>query len=91
MVRKNYEVLSFDALLSPLLKNVPYRFLSPWIPFTSNDDVVAKSNDAEMSCPYSLHEDHIVIDSKWGEFLLVNYDKLTQFTEKELRKYLKLK
>lgn len=91
LVRKNYEVLSFDALLSPLLKNVPYRFLSPWIPFTSNDDVVAKSNDAEMSCPYSLHEDHIVIDSKWGEFLLVNYDKLTQFTEKELRKYLKLK
>lgn len=86
-----YVEWDLDSLLSPLLKNVPYRFLSPWIPFTSNDDVVAKSNNPDTRCPYSLHEDHIVINPKWGKYFLDNYNKLTQFVEKELRSYMKIK
>ena len=86
-----YDKWGLDSLLSPLLKNVPYRFLSPWIPFTSNDDVVAKSNDPDTKCPYALHDDHITINPIWGDYFLENYVKLTQFAEKELRSYLKIR
>lgn len=84
-----YDKWELNILLSPLLNNVPYRFLSPWIPFTSNKDVVAKSNAPDTKCPYSLHDDHITINPIWGDYFLDNYDKLTQFAEKELRLYLK--
>ena len=84
-----YDEWKWDALLKPLLNNVPYRFLSPWIPFTNNDDVVAKSNDPDTKCPYALHDDYLTINPIWGDYFLENYDKLTQFAEKELRLYLK--
>lgn len=86
-----YDKWELNFLLSPLLKNVPYRFLSPWIEFTNNDEVAAKSNDSDMRCPYALHDDYITINPIWGNYFLKNYNQLTQFTEKELRKYLKLK
>jgi len=86
-----YDKWDLNTLLSPLLKNVPYRFLSSWIPFTNNKDVVAKSNNPDLRCPYSLHDDHITINPIWGDYLLKNYDKLMQFTEKGLRTYLKIR
>ena len=86
-----YDKWELNTLLSPLLKNVPYRFLSPWVPFTDNDDVVAKSNDPETRCPYALHDDYITINPIWGDYFLENYDKLTQFAEHELRLYLKIR
>ena len=86
-----YERSHLDRILSPLLKNVPYRFLSPWIPFTDNEDVKTKSNQEELMCPYSLHEDHISINSAWCDFLLEYYDKINSFTVKELHSYLNLK
>lgn len=86
-----YDKWELKTLLSPLLKNVPYRFLSPWIPFTSNDDVVVKSNNSDSRSPYSLQDDHITINPIWGNYFLENYDKLTQFVEKELRLYLKIR
>lgn len=90
-VLEYYDEWGWDSLLMPLLKNVPYRFLSPWIPFTDNDDVVSKSNNPDTRCLYSLHGDYIKINPLWGEYLIDNYDKITQFVEKELRKYLKCK
>lgn len=78
-----------ESFLSPLLKNVPYRFLSPWIPFTNNDAVIAKSNEKDAVCPYSLHEDYIEINPRWSSYLINNYDKIVEFIEKELRVYLK--
>ena len=86
-----YDKWELNTLLSPLLKNVPYRFLSPWIPFTDNNDVVVKSNDPDTNCPYALHDDHITINPIWGDYFLENYDKLTQFVEKELKLYLKIR
>ena len=86
-----YFSITIYTLLSPLLKNVPYRFLSPWIPFKSNDDVVAKSNNPDSRCPYSLHDDHITINPIWSDYFLDNYDKLTQFAEKKLKMYLKIR
>ena len=84
-----YERSHLDNMLSPLLKNVPYRFLSPWIPFTSNEDVVAKSNNKNARCLYSLQDDHITINPIWDDYLKENYAELIAFIETELRKYLK--
>jgi hypothetical protein len=86
-----YERGHLDNLLSSLLKNVPYRFLSPWIPFTDNDDVITKSNNPDTRCLYSLHDDHITINPIWSDYLIENYYMLTQFVEKELRSYLKIR
>ena len=88
-VRESFYEWKWNTLLMPLLNNVPYRFLSPWIPFTSNDDVKSKSRNTEIRCPYSLHSDHIMVNPIWGDYLVKNYDKISFFVEKELRSYLK--
>lgn len=84
-----YEALEVGKTLSPLLKNVPYRFLSPWIPYTDNDDVIDNSKNPDLRCPYSLHEFYITINPIWGDYLIDNYDKIAQFIDNELRIYLK--
>ena len=53
-----------DKILEPLLKNVPYRFLSPWIPYTTDEEVVEKSNSADCACLYALQDDSILYH-KW--------------------------
>lgn len=86
-----YERSHLDHLLSPLLKNVPYRFLSPWIPFTDNADVIAKSIHKDSRCLYGLYDDHIAINPVWSNYLIDNYDKIMQFIENGLRNYLNCK
>lgn len=86
-----YERDHLDRMLAPLLNNVPYRFLSPWIPFTSNEDVVAKSNEKDSVCPYSIHDDYIVINPMWREYLKEHYNEIVQFIEVGLRQYLRIK
>ena len=85
-----YERDHLNRILGPLLNNVPYRFLSPWIPFTSNEDVVAKSNEKDSDSPYSIHDDYIVINPIWREYLKEHYNEIIQFIEKGLRQYLKI-
>ena len=84
-----FERSHLDRLLSPLLNNAPYRFLSPWIPFTSNEDVVARSKEKNARCLYSLQDDHIAINPIWCKYLNENYDRIEAFIEKELCLYLK--
>jgi superfamily II DNA or RNA helicase len=84
-----YERSHLNRFLSPLLRNVPYRFLSPWIPFTSNDDVIVKSNDQNTRCLYSIHDDGISINAIWRDYLIENYNKIIAFIENELRIFLK--
>ena len=85
-----YNKAGLESTLSPLLKNVPYRFLSPWIPFTSNEEVIAKSNEKGARCPYSLQDDHITINPIWSDYLLKNYYEIISFIEKELLSFLDL-
>ena len=59
-------------LLMLLLNNVPYRFLSPWIPFTNNVEVTAKSKEIESRCPYSIANDHVIINPLWSNYLMKN-------------------
>lgn len=89
--RRYYIKLEVYKTLKPLLKNVPYRFLSSWIPFTDNADVAKKSSDPNIRCPYSLHDDRIDISPIWRDYLIDHYDALTQVVEKELKSFLKIK
>lgn len=87
-LNKKYDTLNVNTILSPLLKNVPYRFLSPWIPFTDNDDVKRKTWNQESRCPYELHNDHVVISDLWREFLTDYYNSIQLLTEYGLESYL---
>lgn len=87
-ISENYS--SLESLLTPLLKNVPYRFLSPWITFTSNDDVKEKSAGSDNKCLYALFDDHITIKDYWKKYLLDHYDQLSLFIEMSLKSHLKL-
>lgn len=84
-----YKLMDLDQLLSPLLKNVPYRFLSPWIPFTSIDEVTAKSNESDATCLYALKEDFLLINAQWFDYICNHYDDIVEFIKRELTSYLK--
>lgn len=43
--------------LYTLTVNVPYRFLSPWINYTSDNDVIVRSHTYENGCLYSIQKD----------------------------------
>ena len=90
-VREHYHEWNWNTLLMPLLNNVPYRFLSSWIPFTNNEEVMAKSKNTELRCPYIMTDDLVTINPLWSDYLVENYDKINLFIEKELRSYLKCK
>ena len=89
-LNKIYEDRNIKSLLSPLLKNVPYRFLSPWIPFTSNDDVMNKSCSPDSRCPYELYNDYIIISKLWSETLIDYYESIQLLADYGLDAYLKI-
>lgn len=90
VVAEQYDKLRLGKILSPLLKNVPYRFLSPWIRFSGNNDVVAKSQSSDINCLYELHNDHITIKELWKDYLFEHYDEVIEYIESNLRQYLKI-
>lgn len=59
--------------------NVPYRFLSPWIRYTCDEDVVKKSQNFENQCLYAIYGDEIVINEIWVDYLTENYTILRDF------------
>lgn len=42
-LRQHYSSQGVNKILAPLVKNVPYRFLSPWIKYTTDNEVIEKS------------------------------------------------
>lgn len=87
-LNKKYDTLNINTILSPLLKNVPYRFLSTWIPFTDNDDIIKKTWNPESRCPYELHNNYVVISDLWRGFLIEYYNSIQLLTEYGLESYL---
>lgn len=85
----HYLLHDIKQILSPLLKNVPYRFLSPWIKYTSDEDVVGKSNRFDFSGPYSLMKDEIVLKEDWWKFIQKNYQDICDFTMRSFVEYVK--
>lgn len=88
-LRAHDESQMISKILEPLLKNVPYRFLSPWITFTSNDDVVNKTREDGYTGPYSLFEDHIVLRKSWWEYIQSHVKDVYDFTLQSFIAYAK--
>ena len=84
-----YDSDGIGKILEPLLKNVPYRFLSPWIPYTTDEEVIEKSNSADCACLYALQEDCIVLNEEWWDYIKKNYTKICNSTEWSFITYLK--
>ena len=64
-LRLHYSLYGYERILSPLLLNVPYRFLSPWISFTTKEEVTRKSMSSQFNGLYSLIKDGIVLKKDW--------------------------
>jgi hypothetical protein len=60
--------------------NVPYRFLSPWITYTNDNDVISQSQKFDNACLYALREETIEINPAWERYLLENYGILRDFS-----------
>lgn len=83
---------SIKKQLSTLTVNVPYRFLSPWINYTSDADVIARSHTYENGCLYAIHktkeEFTIVMNPIWDKYLTDYYGILTDFINWNLTLFL---
>lgn len=88
-LRQHFTSQGIDKILEPLLKNVPYRFLSPWIPFTTNEEVKQKSNSMDYACPYALGNKGVLFDEDWWEYIMENYTDIVNFTKDSFIAYVK--
>lgn len=68
--------------------NVPYRFLSPWIRYINDGDVIEKSQKFENQCLYAIYGDEIVINEIWVEYLTENYIILRDFAFLNLTQFI---
>lgn len=76
--------------LDKLFSDVPYRFLSPWIRFSSKEEVMALSHRQELKCLYEVNVDHITINEHWRSFLIDGYEYIAKFIVYDLLDYLNL-
>ena len=76
----NLSTPKIRGLLRVFTLNVPYRFLSPWINYTTDNEVVELSQTYTNNCIYSIKEDIIEINPKWQQYLNDNYLILRDFT-----------
>lgn len=67
-------------LLNVFTLNVPYRFLSPWIRYTYDNDVVKQSQLYTNDCMYAILGDEIEINPIWLRYLHENYLILRDFS-----------
>jgi len=100
VLRANYDTSEVRSILKTrykgiksiiigLLKNVPYRFLSPWIHYTSDTDVIEKSQKSDFGTPYAIHDDFILLDEDWHEYFIDDLPKIKSFIINEFYSYLK--
>ena len=76
----NLNVPKIRGLLRVFTLNVPYRFLSPWIQYTTDNEVVALSQSYTNNCLYAIKADTIEVNPNWEQYLNDNYLVLRDFT-----------
>lgn len=86
---QHYSSKGIDRILAPLMKNVPYRFLSPWIRYTTDEDVIRLSCSDEFDGLYALHSNYIVIDEIWWEYIDTHYSEICNFIKLSFLEYVK--
>lgn len=79
-ILKNLNKPEIRKLLYVLSLNVPYRFLSPWIPKATDTQVVEQSQVFLNGCPYAIIDKSIVIDNLWVDYLISNASILKDFS-----------
>ena len=67
-------------ILTVFTRNVPYRFLSPWIPGATDSQVERLSREAFNNCPYAIAGKEIYINDPWIEYLTTNALILKDFS-----------
>lgn len=70
-IRKTLHVLSL---------NVPYWFLSPWIPNSTVRQIVEQSQMFLNGCPYAIIDKSIIIDNIWVDYLITNASILKDYS-----------
>lgn len=86
---QHYTSQGIDKILAPLMKNVPYRFLSPWIKFTTTEEVVEKSLKTNFDGLYSIHPDNITLSDEWWNYIKENYSDVCDFAMRSFISYAK--
>lgn len=80
------------GLLNILTLNVPYRFLSPWIQYKYDKDVVIRSQQLENNCLYALYKNgddfYIVMNPAWDSYLHNHYNILMDYAYWNLTQFL---
>ncbi len=78
--------------LSTLTINVPYRFISPWINYTSDSDVIERSHTYENGCVYSIQKTkddfYVTINPVWSKYIHDYYGILLDFINWNLTMFL---
>lgn len=88
-IKMHYESQGIDRLLAPLLKNVPYRFLSPWVKYTTDQEVTAASNKRDFTGMYALSDNCIVLNEDWWGYIQEHYGELCRFATQSFLDYAK--
>lgn len=76
----NIENTEIKSLLRVFALNVPYRFLSPWIKYTSDKEVVDRSKRFENNCLYAINGESVEINPIWISYLNEHYLIMRDFT-----------
>ena len=72
-----------------MLKNVPYRFLSPWVKYTTDQEVIAASNEKNFTGMYALLDDRILLNEDWWDYIQDHYNELCRFATQSFLDYAK--
>jgi len=88
-LKQHYSSQGVDKILSPLMKNVPYRFLSPWIKYTTDAEVIEKSCAKSFNGLYAIHSKYIVLDEEWWDYIYANYNDICDFAMRSFIEYSK--
>lgn len=79
-INKNIDSPKIKSLLRVFALNVPYRFLSPWIKYISDTEVISLSQSFTNNCIYAIKGETIEINPNWEKYLNANYLVLRDFT-----------
>lgn len=75
-----------------LTKNVPFRFLRPWIDTSSDLEMIQRSHSLENDCLYSIQKDgnsfYITLNPVWSKYLKDYYGILSDFINWNLTLFL---
>ena len=88
-LKQHYSSQGVDKILAPLMKNVPYRFLSPWIKYTTDAEVIEKSCAKSFNGLYAIHSKYIVLDEEWWEYIDAHYLEVSDFAMRSFIAYAK--